>query len=367
VSKKNVSSSTQSSFSKALPEIVLRHHQKTLNKPMREWQSRKQIPPVLLLTGQPGIGKRLIAHHLAQWILCEHQGLQSQSNVPCHQCPACQKFLSGNETNFSEIISDDDEEGHSVSGSLKIEQFRKLKTTAGFSADEGKHKIFLISNAERMTLQAANSVLKILEEPSPGWVFFLTTHDTTLLLPTLVSRCQTLRLKPLLSEEIHELLLNTGVEAHRAEICAKFSQGSWERALTFSENENWEQRQTLIQFLKSPSSVLQAVVDWSTQKPHHFEIVLDLLEQFTADLIRWSIHEDSPQYGKHSWKNIDGADEFSAHARRIFHQKKTIKAARNFWICRAERLASARQQSLAPLNRKLLIQDVLLPWMEEHS
>src|SRR5690349_10241391 len=98
---------------------------------MKEWQSRKQIPPVLLLTGQEGIGKRAMAYFLAQWILCEN----TKETGPCGGCASCQKMTAGNSTDFTEVGPESEED----SGSLKIEQFRKLKASTGYSALEGSH------------------------------------------------------------------------------------------------------------------------------------------------------------------------------------------------------------------------------------
>ena len=106
----------------------------------------------------------------------------------------CQRALKGSWVDFTEIRPEDEEEGRP--GSLKIDQFRKLKESQGFGAHEGGYRIFLIPDADRMTPQAANSVLKILEEPPKGWIFFLTASDPTLVLPTVLSRCQSLKLRP---------------------------------------------------------------------------------------------------------------------------------------------------------------------------
>ena len=92
--------------------------------------------------------------------------------------PACAERKLGGLTEITAEI--DSEEGVTSTGALKIDQFRRLKETAGYGAHEGSHRVILIPNADRMTTQAANSVLKILEEPPRGWVFILTASDPTL-------------------------------------------------------------------------------------------------------------------------------------------------------------------------------------------
>ena len=254
------------------------------------------------------------------------------------------------------------------SGALKIEQFRKLKASMGFGAMEGRSKITLIPSADRMTVQAANSVLKLLEETPPGWMFFLTANDPTLLLPTIASRCQIFRLKPFSTGEIEELLQQAGVDAPRVPICARLSQGSWDRALSLAKDETWEQRKALFQFLKAPSSMIHTLVDWAStvtgEQPSHLETMIDLLEQLTADLIRWTTSADTSQPESYAWIQADGQEALVSHAREFLRQHGSLDAARAAWIEHAERLAQARVKISLPLNKKLLTQDLLLPWME---
>ena len=326
---------------------------------MTEWQAQHKFPPVLLITGQEGIGKRAIAFYLAQWILCETpQGIE-----PCYHCASCQKMLAGNSVDFTEMTPESEDE----SGSLKIEQFRKLKASAGFSTQEGAHKIILIPHADRMTLQAANSILKLLEEPPAGWIFFLTAADPTLMLPTIVSRCQTLRLKPFSMAEIEELLKSSGVEPTRIKMSAQWSQGSLDRALHFSQDQIWEQRQRVLHFLREPAAVLHPLVDWATQENTHLGVLIDLLEQFLSDFILWTATpsaEEEDSLASHRWLNSDATDDLKFHASQILKKFGSVKLARSFWIAQTERLAQARQDSLTPVNRKLLTQDLLFPFID---
>ncbi len=360
--------SENSQLSKKLPALVVQHHWKTLTQPLQEWKTRKQAPPVLLLTGPSGIGKNGIAHFLAQWILCENHGLvhspfseNSSSLLPCEKCSSCQKIQSGNGVDLTVIASENEEDSSSTSGLLKVEQFRKLKSTAGFGASEGRHKITLILSADRMTQQAANSVLKLLEETPAGWIFILTATDSSLLLPTLVSRCQVHKLKPFSNAEIQELLKTSGIPQERIKISAELSQGSWSRALHFASDEVWKQRKTILEFLNAPSAGLLSLVDWAAASPVYFDTLVDLLEHLTAELIRWSSLGIPPE--NYPWIQADGKENLVSHAKEILRKLGSLQNARSFWIKRAERMAQVRQESLAPLNRKLLSQDLLIPWL----
>jgi DNA polymerase III delta prime subunit len=380
-----------------VPEPVIRHHGASVFGAMREWTAQKRVPPVLLLTGTTGCGKRSLAYWLAQWILCETRGFsggtaapgdaaddpftsslfgdapapaapEPQAPVdgnpgPCGECASCRRAIQGNWVDFTEVLPEDSGDGPST-GTLKVDQFREIKQKLGFGAHEGAYRIILIPNADRMTVQAANSVLKLLEEPPPGWLFFLTASDPTLVLPTILSRCQGLRLKPFQPEELEQLLELSNINPQRRKICAELAQGSWSKALTLASDEMWEHRQTLFGFLKEPAAHLGALVDWASQEPRHFDLLVDQLEQLTSELIRWTVSPGNDNPDGHVRISSDGRAALVAHAKAVTKRQGAAPRAREFWIERAERLARARQEALAPLNRKLLIQDLLLPWLE---
>ncbi len=340
-----------------LPEPLLRHHAETIIKAMKQWREQKHVPPVLLLAGPAGIGKRHVAYFAAQWLLCERSGFREKDDsqgdmfgggmslfgdepaapapadgdpAPCGECPNCQRALNAHWVDFTEIASDSEDKD---SETIKIDQFRQLKATLGFGAFDGAFKITLIRDAERMTVQAANSLLKILEEPPPGWVFFLTCTDPSLLLPTLVSRCQILRLRPLGVDTLKELLAADGISPDRREACAQLAQGSWSKAQALAEPEGWDKRKTILRFIDDPGAEVNALVDWAAEDTEHLHMLLDQLEQLTSDLLK---------------KNVSGP---------------TGRYTTAFLMERAERLFRARQEASAPLNRKVLVQDILLPWL----
>jgi DNA polymerase-3 subunit delta' len=390
-----------------LPSPVVRHHGDTLFGLMREWKQQSRIPPVLLMTGTAGTGKRNLGYWLAQWILCERNGfakplatsdgneeepftsslfgdalpsnaplITSESESPsesenenahpgpCGDCVSCLRALRGNWVDFTEVLPEDSDREANLGGTLKVDQFRKIKSMLGFGAHEGVYKIVLIPNADRMTTQAANSVLKLLEEPPRGWIFFLTASDPTLVLPTILSRCQALRLKPFNSRDLRELLQIAGVDSQRYPICAELAEGSWTKALTLASDEAWQQRQILFAFLKEPATQLSALVDWAALAPANFDLLVDQLEQFASELIRWSVGPDTAHPDRYPWVSLDGKTALVAHAKAVLQSRGSAAAARDFWIERAERLARSRQEALAPLNRKILIQDLLLPWLK---
>ncbi len=370
-----------------LSPAVVEHHLQTLMGPMREWKAQGRVPPVLLLTGVTGLGKREICHYLSQWIFCEKSGFGVSSADaeeptfdlfaapgaaepepalaavspreipvrPCGECASCQRALHGTWVDFREIKSEDDDEG----GALKIQQFRELKASLGFGAHEGGYRVILIPDADRMAAQAANSVLKLLEEPPRGWVFLLTASDPTLILPTVLSRCQTLRLRPFHEAALESALRDEGVDASRARMAARLAQGSWGKARSLAQPETWDHRRAVVQFVKAPAATFTDLVDWAASETANLELLLDTLENLLADLMLWSV---SPQ---HAWRNADAGTELAHHSAAALKKLGgSVERARAFWASRAEHVSEVRRRMSAPLNRKLLVQDLLIPWVE---
>ena len=130
----------------------------------------------------------------------------------------------------------------------------------------------------------------------------------------------------------------------------------------FCEDDIWEKRKEVFQLLSDPAQGMQNWVDWASQDHHSLEILVDLLEQITADLIRWSTLVPLGNQDFH-WIHSDFQTELRDHVQLLSRQLGSLGAARLFWLAQAERLAKMRQDLLAPLNRKLLVQDLLLPWV----
>lgn len=143
-----------------------------------------KLPPALLLTGPEGVGKRQSVRALFQSIVCT-----ASSQKPCGICAPCRKVYSKSHSDFLEISTQSEQ--------LTLDDFREMKSHLCFRPLEAPQRFILIDEAHRMNMASANSLLKTLEEPPHHTRFFLTTTQKSLLLPTIVSRCQTLSFKPL--------------------------------------------------------------------------------------------------------------------------------------------------------------------------
>lgn len=176
-----------------------------------------RIAHAFLLSGPHGVGKKSCAQLLAQAILCISE------NAPCGECPECKKVLAGLHPDVHVIEPD----GRSV----KIDQIRELRKQIALKPFSASRHIVMIHQADRMTTEAQNALLKSLEEPEGGTVFFLVTEQQGSMLQTIVSRCRPLRLFPLSVEKCAEALEKRGIEPGHARELAGWAQGSVGRAI----------------------------------------------------------------------------------------------------------------------------------------
>ena len=184
-----------------------------------------RIAHAFLLSGPHGTGKRTCANYLTQTILC------ASPQAPCGQCPACKKVLAGLHPDVH-VVGEEEK-------SISVNTIRALRDQLALRPFEADRHIALIPRADRMTAQAQNALLKTLEEPAGGNVFFLLTDQPGAMLPTIVSRCRRLRFSPVSVEACAEILAEKGVEPGRARLAAACAQGAVGRALEIAGDEDY--------------------------------------------------------------------------------------------------------------------------------
>lgn len=202
---------------------------------------KERISHAYLFSAQKGSGKSKLAFEFAKAIFCQESELDS-----CGQCINCRKLDHQNHPDFK-IISILE-----AKTAISISQIRDLKKEIAYKPYDSEHKIYVIQAAEKMTKEAANSLLKTLEEPPSFATIILLTEDTGKLLPTLVSRCQQIELKSVSQAKIKKLLLNKGLNSEQAEIISRTAAGSPGQALAISEIEAYfEKRKEIYDFLRN--------------------------------------------------------------------------------------------------------------------
>ncbi len=152
---------------------------------LMDYRRVQRIPHALLITGNKGLGKLLLAHQFAQLLLCEDNRLETSA---CGLCMSCRLFLAGTHPDLMKIGFDEDDKA------INIASVRELITNLALSPQYGGYRIVLLSPADRLNRAASNSLLKTLEEPIPGTVIFLLTDTPNSVSATVLSRCQRLNI-----------------------------------------------------------------------------------------------------------------------------------------------------------------------------
>lgn len=171
------------------------------NEPLLERIRDRALPHALLVHGVQGIGKLALAERIAQLVLCE---AAAGKRKPCGECDGCRWFLGGNHPDFRrlepEALAPQEEAGEGEEAAaparkgkpslaIKVEQVRELADFLYVGSHRGARRVALVHPAEDMNANAANALLKGLEEPPPAAMFILVSHRPARLLPTVRSRC----------------------------------------------------------------------------------------------------------------------------------------------------------------------------------
>ncbi len=219
---------------------------------LRRTIAAQQVRHAYLFTGPPHIGKSLLAHRFAQTLLCTggpDPAIAPQE--PCNTCLSCRKVLHDNHPDIHVISKPADKQF------ILIEQIRVLQSDSARRTLEGRRNIFIIENAHEMNVQAANCLLKTLEEPEPDVVLLLTVPDAGLLLPTILSRVQLITMQLLTSTQIKNALTQDWeTEPKEADLIAALAAGRMGWAVQAVEDEDMlTQRKAQLDLLtKLPSA-----------------------------------------------------------------------------------------------------------------
>jgi len=233
---------------------------------------RDSLAHAYLLTGPPNVGKMTLAINLAQAINCP------AAERPCGECASCQKIASANHADV-QIIGLTQNENSSEAKLRKeigIDQIRQLQHSTSLPPFEGKYKVFIIEGAEFLSNEAANCLLKTLEEPTGKIIFILLTTNEKLLPATVISRCQRLELTPLTTAETENALTSRwNIESQKARLLARLSRGCLGWALSAVSDES-----LLIQRKEKAERLLEII---NTDYEERFTCAAQLAAQFAQN------------------------------------------------------------------------------------
>jgi DNA polymerase-3 subunit delta' len=183
---------------------------------------RGEVRHAYLLAGAPGVGRRTLALRFAQALNCPSPSSPGQ---PCRKCRVCQQIERQQHIDLSIIEAD------RVGGTLKVEQIRELGRTLSLSPYEGAYRVAIMLRFQEANANAQNALLKTLEEAPSRVVLLLTADSSESLLPTIASRCEVLRLRPLSVARLEAELIQRGLNAEEANLLSRVSGGRLGQAL----------------------------------------------------------------------------------------------------------------------------------------
>lgn len=199
---------------------------------------QERLPHALIFAGPAGVGKRTLALLLAQHLNCLHP----ESGVACNVCNSCRKIINATHPDIRVIEPD--------GAFIKIDQLRALIQEIAYQPFEGRYRVAILNGADQMRVEAANCLLKTLEEPPSRSILILVTAKPYLLLRTIRSRSQMLQFGSIAEDVIEKYLTNhEGRTREDARLAAVLSNGSLGAALAFDAERNREIRQQALRFV----------------------------------------------------------------------------------------------------------------------
>jgi DNA polymerase-3 subunit delta' len=309
-----------------------------------------RVPGALLFVGEEGVGKRLFAVELAKALNCRSpQGVEA-----CDVCPACKRIAKFNypqsdkSEDWDQLIRTDHADVMMVLAPkrvLKVEQMRAIEREANYRPFEGKARVFLVDDADKLNEPSANALLKTLEEPPRTSHIILITSRPAMLLPTVRSRCQVIRFSPLSVDEIEQHLAgDKTAKASEVRLRARLAGGSIGRAQRSDLDGYQSHRAVMLRVLEALTitgdryQLLSASEELNSAKyKDDYEVMLDILEGLIRD----------------AWRLALGATEIvnedlRAELGKIGARVESRDAAR--WIAETELL---REQLTVNINRKV--------------
>ncbi|WP_279305889.1 DNA polymerase III subunit delta' [Pokkaliibacter plantistimulans] len=298
-----------------------------------------RLPHALLLNGPEGVGKRQFAEYMSAWFLCS-----AQQRTPCGQCRSCMLLGHGSHPDRIVIVPE------GAQGTIKVDAIRQVSEFSAETAQQGNGKVVLVQNADRLNVQAANALLKNLEEPPARTLFVLWSAHFTRLMPTIRSRCQQLAFSLPATEDSQKWLVQQCVSADQFPQLLNIARGSPLKALEYHEAnllQVWDEwQQQLIGLQAGRVSVSELAELWKNRQTG---MILSWLSDWISEAV----------------KQMMGA----AHSTTGLFQPELLSAAiatarASEWLAFYEKLNVLRVQldGTANLNPSLALEMILIEW-----
>ena len=247
-----------------------------------------KVSHAYIVYGEKNSGKKMLAKTFAMALQCE-----AGQSEPCLVCRSCKQAMNNNHPDIK-IVE------HEKPNSIGVDEIR-----AGINGDiaikpyQGPRKIYIVPDAEKMTIQAQNALLKTLEEPPAYAVILLLTTTMEGLLPTILSRCVSLNIQPVSDAELETYLMKTvQIPDYKAKVCSAFARGNVGRALLLANSEEFEElKSEVLKVLKGlrEMEIAQMVqsVKYISERKFNVSDYLDLCLLWFRDVLVWKACEQT--------------------------------------------------------------------------
>ena len=189
-----------------------------------------KISHAYIINGEKSSGKEFIAKVFAMALQCEAGGTE-----PCQECHSCKQALSANQPDIIRVT-------HEKPNTISVDDIRvQINNDVAIKPYSSRYKVYILNEAEKMTQQAQNALLKTLEEPPEYAVILLLTANVNSLLPTILSRCVVLNMKPVSDTQVKKYLMEQlQIPDYKAEVCVAFARGNVGKAKSLATSEDFE-------------------------------------------------------------------------------------------------------------------------------
>jgi len=247
----------------------------------------KKVSHAYILAGEAGMGKKTLARAFAMALQCRKEDFE-----PCNECHSCKQFLTNNHPDVIYV-------SHEKPGSIGVDDVRQqINRDIVIKPYSGPYKIYIMDEAEKMTVQAQNALLKTIEEPPSYGIILLLTTNAEAFLPTILSRCILLKLTPLYDGKVWDYLVDTiGVQKETADICTALARGNLGKAIRLSSSPEFaEMKESVLHFLQylkemDISELLGFIKKMNEQKKDSNEY-LDFIQIWYRDVLMLKVTND---------------------------------------------------------------------------
>lgn len=262
--------------------------QKQLVEHLQNAIALNKVSHAYIINGERSSGKEFIASVFAQTLQCE-----KQEKEPCGVCHSCKQAMSGNQPDIIKVT-------HEKPNTIGVEDIRgKINNDIAIKPYSSPRKIYIMNEGEKMTVQAQNALLKTLEEPPVYAVILILTTNLDSLLPTILSRCVVLNMKPVEDEQVKKYLMEQlQIPEYKADVCVAFARGNVGKAKALAASEEFDniknEAVTLLKYIREMeiSDIVSAIRKISEYKME-INDYLDILAVWYRDVLLFKATNDA--------------------------------------------------------------------------